>query len=254
MFRPTSGGAAVLLRRDALMVRNLASHPHDSPGHFAGNVPQSAFDFASVGLAICGRDGRMLFVNDCLCAILGYGRDELTDQPWTNYLCPAAGDARRHGPPDLDRLEDRQRRRMRGDSVSGPAASRHFDRFAQSLSAGTSIATDPLGRCGPGPNGGRPFTWTRPFRQCQRFDGAASRRQRATICRKIAETDSGRLRPHRPHRRRSIRRDSTWPGCRERRRASLCHRRLPVSKLRNRQSSSTCIGADRRRHVSGKRR
>jgi diguanylate cyclase (GGDEF)-like protein/PAS domain S-box-containing protein len=75
------------------MARNLASIPHDAPGHLARNVLQSAFDFASVGLAVCGRDGRMLFVNDCLCDILGYERGELTDQPWTNYLYIAAGDS-----------------------------------------------------------------------------------------------------------------------------------------------------------------
>jgi diguanylate cyclase (GGDEF)-like protein len=74
------------------MARNLASNPHDAPGHFARNVLQSAFDFASVGLAVCGRDRCMLFVNDCLCGLLGYERAELTGQPWTNYVCIAAGD------------------------------------------------------------------------------------------------------------------------------------------------------------------
>jgi diguanylate cyclase (GGDEF)-like protein/PAS domain S-box-containing protein len=63
----------------------------DAPAHLARNVLQSAFDFASVGLAVCGRDGRMLFVNHCLCDILGYERAELTAQPWTKYIDAAAG-------------------------------------------------------------------------------------------------------------------------------------------------------------------
>jgi diguanylate cyclase (GGDEF)-like protein/PAS domain S-box-containing protein len=75
------------------MARMQASNSQDAPVHFAPNVLQSAFDFASVGLAVCGRDGCMLFVNDCLCGILGYERAELTDQPWTNYVCIAAGDS-----------------------------------------------------------------------------------------------------------------------------------------------------------------
>jgi diguanylate cyclase (GGDEF)-like protein/PAS domain S-box-containing protein len=75
------------------MARNLASKPNDAPGHFAPNVLQSAFDFASVGLAVCGRDGRILFVNDFLCSILGYARAELTDQPWNRYIYIAAGDS-----------------------------------------------------------------------------------------------------------------------------------------------------------------
>jgi hypothetical protein len=53
------------------MARMRASNPQDAPAHFARNVLQSAFDYASVGLAVCGRDGRMLFVNRCLCGILG---------------------------------------------------------------------------------------------------------------------------------------------------------------------------------------
>src|SRR6202167_3002053 len=75
------------------MARNLASKPNDAPGHFAPNVLQSAFDFASVGLAVCGPDGRILFVNDFLCSILGYARAELTDQPWNRYIYIAAGDS-----------------------------------------------------------------------------------------------------------------------------------------------------------------
>jgi diguanylate cyclase (GGDEF)-like protein/PAS domain S-box-containing protein len=75
------------------MARMQASNPQDAPAHFAPNVLQSVFDFASVGLAVCGRDGSMLFVNDCLCGILGYERAELTDQLWTNYVCIAAGDS-----------------------------------------------------------------------------------------------------------------------------------------------------------------
>jgi diguanylate cyclase (GGDEF)-like protein/PAS domain S-box-containing protein len=75
------------------MARMQASNSQDAPAHLAPNVLQSAFDFASVGLAVCGRDGCMLFVNDCLCGILGYERAELTDRPWTNYVCIAAGDS-----------------------------------------------------------------------------------------------------------------------------------------------------------------
>jgi diguanylate cyclase (GGDEF)-like protein/PAS domain S-box-containing protein len=75
------------------MAHMPASNPQDAPAHIARNVLQSAFDFASVGLAVCGRDGRMLFVNHCLCGILGYERAELTAQPWTNYIFIAAGDS-----------------------------------------------------------------------------------------------------------------------------------------------------------------
>jgi len=75
------------------MARMQASNPPDAPAHFARNVLQSAFDFASVGLAVCGRDGRMLFVNRFLCGILGYERAELTAQPWTNYIFIAADDS-----------------------------------------------------------------------------------------------------------------------------------------------------------------
>jgi diguanylate cyclase (GGDEF)-like protein/PAS domain S-box-containing protein len=72
------------------MARNITSDLHEVPGHFERNVLQSAFDFASVGLAICGCDGRMLFVNDCLCGILGYQRGELTDRPWTDFIFTTA--------------------------------------------------------------------------------------------------------------------------------------------------------------------
>lgn len=82
-----------MLRRDALMARNLASHSYDAPGLFSRNILQSAFDFASVGLAICGRNGCMLRVNDCLCGILGYERSELLDRPWTEFICVTAGEA-----------------------------------------------------------------------------------------------------------------------------------------------------------------
>jgi diguanylate cyclase (GGDEF)-like protein/PAS domain S-box-containing protein len=75
------------------MTRTQASNRQEASGHFARNVLQSAFDFASVGLAVCGRDGRMLFVNPYLCGILGYERAELTAQLWTNYICIAAGDS-----------------------------------------------------------------------------------------------------------------------------------------------------------------
>lgn len=61
------------------------------PGRFERDVFQSAFEFTSVGLAICGRDGRMLFVNHCLCGILGYERAELTAQPWAHYVYIAPG-------------------------------------------------------------------------------------------------------------------------------------------------------------------
>src|ERR1700722_5094933 len=111
------------------MARNLASKPHDAPGHFAPNVLQSAFDFASVGLAVCGCDGRMLFVNDCLCGILGYERAELTDQPWTRYIYIAAGDTvsdvipeRRVSPfgPRETCLQGRDGRRIRAHVTMHP--------------------------------------------------------------------------------------------------------------------------------------
>jgi diguanylate cyclase (GGDEF)-like protein/PAS domain S-box-containing protein len=116
------------------MVRNLAFNPHDAAGHFARNVLQSAFDFASVGLAVCGRDGRMLFVNNCLCAILGYERGELTDQPWTNYIYIAAGDSvpdiipeRRvcaFGPKETG-LQGRGGRRIRAHVTTHPVLDAH---------------------------------------------------------------------------------------------------------------------------------
>jgi diguanylate cyclase (GGDEF)-like protein/PAS domain S-box-containing protein len=74
------------------MTHNLASNPYDLSGPSAGNALQSAFDFASVGLAICGRDGLLLCVNDCLCRILGFERGELTGRPWTDFISTTADD------------------------------------------------------------------------------------------------------------------------------------------------------------------
>jgi diguanylate cyclase (GGDEF)-like protein/PAS domain S-box-containing protein len=82
------------------MARSLALNQLDTPDDVAPNVFQSAFDFASVGLAVCGRDGRIRFVNDCLCDILGYERGELTDQPWTRYLDMTACDTGADGTPE----------------------------------------------------------------------------------------------------------------------------------------------------------
>lgn len=73
------------------MARMQASNPHEVPGHVERDILKSAFDFASVGLAICGRDGRMLFVNQCLSSILGYDPAALTAQPWTDYIHIAGG-------------------------------------------------------------------------------------------------------------------------------------------------------------------
>jgi diguanylate cyclase (GGDEF)-like protein/PAS domain S-box-containing protein len=70
-----------------------ATNPQGRPGDIERDVFRSAFDSASVGLAICGRDGRMLSVNQCLCGMLGYERTELTGQPWTNYIGRATGRA-----------------------------------------------------------------------------------------------------------------------------------------------------------------
>jgi diguanylate cyclase (GGDEF)-like protein len=47
---------------------------------------QNAFDLAPVGLAVCGGDGRMLLVNDHLCAILGYERAQLIARLWTDHI------------------------------------------------------------------------------------------------------------------------------------------------------------------------
>src|ERR1700735_2539701 len=75
------------------MLSRLASYSYAESDRFERNVLQSAFDFASVGLTICGRDGRMLFVNDCLCGILGYERAELAGRHWTDYICITADDS-----------------------------------------------------------------------------------------------------------------------------------------------------------------
>src|SRR5512137_2393619 len=40
-------------------------------------VSRAAFEQAAVGMALVGTDGRWLRVNDKLCTILGYQRDEL---------------------------------------------------------------------------------------------------------------------------------------------------------------------------------
>jgi diguanylate cyclase (GGDEF)-like protein/PAS domain S-box-containing protein len=111
------------------MARNLASKPNDAPDHFAPNVLQSAFEFASVGLAVCRHDGRMLFVNDYLCAILGFARAELTDQPWTRYIYIAAGESelgviperwlRAFGPQET-RLQGRDGRKIRAHVTLRP--------------------------------------------------------------------------------------------------------------------------------------
>ncbi len=49
---------------------------------------RSTFEQAAVGIAHLGPDGRFLRVNDRLCQILGFGRDEMLDHPLGDFILP----------------------------------------------------------------------------------------------------------------------------------------------------------------------
>ena len=49
---------------------------------------RSAFDHSTIGMALVARDGRFLKVNSCLCALVGYGEDELLARTFQDITHP----------------------------------------------------------------------------------------------------------------------------------------------------------------------
>lgn len=77
-------------RRTAAFVLDLTAHKlaereiRDSESRF-----RATFDNAAVGIALVARDGRWLQVNERLCAIVGYTRDELLSSTFQTITHPA---------------------------------------------------------------------------------------------------------------------------------------------------------------------
>lgn len=92
----------------------------------------TAFEVAGVGMAFVDRQGRLLNVNEALCQMLGYQRDELIGQPWTIAAMPEVAE---HSGRYLDALlansprfsRDWQIRRRDGSTLHALGSFRAID-------------------------------------------------------------------------------------------------------------------------------
>jgi PAS domain S-box-containing protein len=87
---------------------------------------QSYFDLAPVGTAVLRSDGTFSEVNDELCRVLGYGRDELATRRWFDLVPPDdRAPARAQAKAALQGVSDerlRERRLVRNDGITIDAA------------------------------------------------------------------------------------------------------------------------------------
>ena len=108
------GGVADMDRARGALARVSGERGARDAAHEAQEFFRCAFEQAPIGMTIIDLDGRYMQVNDAFCALLGYRREQLTDQLAHNIIHPddvaADTDARRAlvaGDATSDRREKR---------------------------------------------------------------------------------------------------------------------------------------------------
>jgi len=84
-----AGGFFALSSIIALLLVNAANRRRaNSSLTLSENRFRTLFDSAASGIALVGLEGRYLRVNDALCSMLGFSREELERKNWQDVTCP----------------------------------------------------------------------------------------------------------------------------------------------------------------------